>query len=300
VKITTLDIETINNWQPERPRLLPTLSKGAATSIRPIWEPADDFAPLALHEPVVIVWLDFDSDNMTLDLHIYRKVDGCPDVEADALFALSQSLRKAHRVVTWNGRGFDMPLLNIRALVHRVNWAFWQNMNHRYANFKKDLVHYDLMDLLGDQGGARGIGFDHVRALLGFAGKYDMHGGDVKDIWPTDPDRVVTYCVEDVWELWLTYLRWLEVFKCLSQAHVDRVTSWWETSMSWAHDQPELERWRGASSVSHLRPEVAALDEAHRQLDRLPLDDDVRDIMAAFARLRAGLLSDEKGDENDS
>jgi len=228
--LTTLDLETL----------------------QPGWTPPEDkpdaFAPLPFHEPCVMVWLVVDTDATDLEAKFCLNVhaanrDGY--AETDALSCLGLDLERSDRLVTWNGRGFDMPVLGLRALKHEADWSFWLGMRHRYGNYKQDLVHYDLMDQLCDQGGARAMPMDGVCQLLGFPGKGDIKGSDVAKVWPVDPERVVTYCVEDVLHTWLIYLRWINTFKANNQKSWEHLAKMFDDTLLWASGLPELEQWYG-------------------------------------------------------
>ena len=67
--------------------------------------------------------------------------------------------RYTPQLVSWNGGGFDLPVLNYRALVHGVSasrfWEMGESGDHDARDFKYNnyisryhLRHLDLMDLL--------------------------------------------------------------------------------------------------------------------------------------------------------
>lgn len=246
--ITTLDIETLTDHIPQRYIVEPiwplqhTPVNNAVTT-SPFWAAKNLFPPLASHYPCVICWLIFNSSGPMFQIKTYVYDEDNPDREETYLEDLGGDLADSDRVVTWNGRGFDMPLLNLRALKFGLPWEFWKRMCHRYSNYKMALKHYDLMDLLGDQGGARGIGLDGVCKLLGLPGKFDIHGSEVEAYFKEDPQRIVDYCVEDVWHTWLIYLRYAEVFLCKMPNDRDLVNEWREASFQFALESKHLERW---------------------------------------------------------
>ena len=250
--VVTLDIESISSWVPKERVLEPQLEPdvpahlGRVWTKDPRWVEREPFPPLATHQPVVIGWLLFESVAGKANLELKHWSKNGQQSEAEGLELLGKDLSRAHHIVTWNGRGFDMPLLNLRALRHNVDWSFWREKNHRYENYKKALVHHDLMDLLGDQGGARFIGLDDVCNLLGMPGKHDIHGSDVQALWKEDPGRVLTYCLEDVWQTWLIYLRWLRCFRTLKPEQRVTAQAWLDISMAWVADEFWLGRWMTA------------------------------------------------------
>src|SRR5215468_11433458 len=92
--------------------------------------------------------------------HVLRRVwvvgeDGDKD-ERGTLAALAGYL-DAHRdltIVTWNGRGFDLPVVAARCLRHGVAFPwYYQRRDARYR-YSPD-GHLDLMDLLADHGATK-------------------------------------------------------------------------------------------------------------------------------------------------
>ena len=77
---------------------------------------------------------------------------------------------KKPTVVTWNGRGFDMPVITSRALRHGVPMPWWfsdRNTRYRYSTDG----HFDLMDFLADFGAAKNARLDVYAKLVGFPGQ---------------------------------------------------------------------------------------------------------------------------------
>lgn len=118
-------------------------------------------------------------------------------------------------LVSWNGSGFDLPVLNYRSLLHHVTAArYWEtgdsDTSFRYSNYLSRFHwrHMDLMDILsGFQGRGRASLHD-VASLLGLPGKLGMDGSEV---WPVYLEgglkRIRDYCETDVLNTYLIYLR---------------------------------------------------------------------------------------------
>jgi DNA polymerase elongation subunit (family B) len=181
-------------------------------SVSPGYEPPEDrpdkFPPLAYHVPTVIVWLVArHQKELGFNLNVYQYER---DLEGPSLKALGDNLQESKRLVTWNGRRFDMPLLNLRAMTCRLDWKWWLKRNGRYG-VGKGLYHYDLNDLLTDQTGV-GVGLDQVSKTLGLPGKVAMDGKEAAEVWLHDSERVVRYCAEDVVQTYLVYLRYARTF----------------------------------------------------------------------------------------
>ena len=116
------------------------------------------------------------------------------------------------RLVTFNGRGFDLPVLKYRALKFGVSapWLSqgegkWDNYGQRYAvNW-----HLDLMDALSEFGASKAASLDEICALLGIPGKLGMDGSQVKGAIEADRiEDVRNYCEMDVLSTYLVFLRY--------------------------------------------------------------------------------------------
>lgn len=117
-------------------------------------------------------------------------------------------------LVSWNGSGFDLPVLHYRALRHGVvATRYWEtgdaDRDFRYNNYLSRFHwrHLDLMDVLAGyqfRGAAR---LDEVAVLLGFPGKLGMSGDRVWDEYRAGHLAAIRdYCETDVLNTWLVYL----------------------------------------------------------------------------------------------
>ena len=88
-------------------------------------------------------------------------------------------------MVSWNGGGFDLPVLHYRSLVHGINCAKYWDVGDEDREFKWNNYlsryhwrHVDLMDVLAGFSPRANAPLDEVAALLGFPGKM----GDRKSV----------------------------------------------------------------------------------------------------------------------
>jgi predicted PolB exonuclease-like 3'-5' exonuclease len=118
-------------------------------------------------------------------------------------------------LVSWNGGGFDLPVLQYRALRAGIRAErYWETGDSdtafRYNNYLSRFHwrHMDLMDILsGFQGRARAP-LVEVAALLGLPGKLGFSGAQVWDAWLAgEIVRIRQYCETDVLNTYLIYLR---------------------------------------------------------------------------------------------
>ncbi|MCS3903915.1 putative PolB exonuclease-like 3'-5' exonuclease [Methylohalomonas lacus] len=119
-------------------------------------------------------------------------------------------------LVSWNGRGFDLPVLHYRALLHGIsapkywdtgdddNSFKWNNYLNRFHQ-----RHTDLMDVLAGHEGRASAPLHEIAVMLGFPGKLDISGGDVWERYlDNDIAGIRDYCETDVLNTYLVYLRY--------------------------------------------------------------------------------------------
>ena len=116
------------------------------------------------------------------------------------------------RLVSFNGRGFDLPVLKYRAMVHGIsapslNLAAnkWEHYTSRYAVD----WHCDLLEALSDFGASARVKLNEVCAVLGLPGKFGVDGADVAGMFDAGRLKDIRdYCETDVLNTYLVYLRW--------------------------------------------------------------------------------------------
>ena len=117
-------------------------------------------------------------------------------------------------LVSWNGSGFDLPVLHYRALRHGIAAPrYWEtgdaDRDFRYNNYlgRFHWRHIDLMDVLANfqfRGAAR---LDEIAVLLGLPGKLGLSGDRVWDEWRQGRlGAIRDYCETDVLNTWLVFL----------------------------------------------------------------------------------------------
>ena len=136
--------------------------------------------------------------------------------EAELIARFYDGLDKySPELVSWNGAGFDLPVLHYRSLLHGVPAArYWEtgdnDKSFKYSNYLSRFHwrHMDLMDILSGFQGRGRVGLHAMATLLGFPGKLGMNGADVWDAYRRgELARIRAYCETDVLNTYLTYLR---------------------------------------------------------------------------------------------
>lgn len=118
-------------------------------------------------------------------------------------------------LVSWNGSGFDLPVLNYRALLWGVQAPrFWETgageTEFRYNNYlqRYHWRHTDLMDVLSGFSSRNRISLANMACLLGLPGKLGFGGDQVWDAYQRgDTLGIRRYCETDVLNTYLIYLR---------------------------------------------------------------------------------------------
>lgn len=138
--------------------------------------------------------------------------------------------RYTPELVTWNGSGFDLPVLHYRALLHGIQapryWDTGDNdRDFRYNNYLSRFHwrHLDLMDVLAGFQMRGRASLDEIAVMLGFPGKLGMSGDKVWDCWlDGGVNDIRNYCETDVLNTYLVYLRFEFMRGNLSEAALNR------------------------------------------------------------------------------
>jgi predicted PolB exonuclease-like 3'-5' exonuclease len=118
-------------------------------------------------------------------------------------------------LVSWNGSGFDLPVLHYRMLKHGiVAPAYWdtgdRDRDFRWNNYlnRYHMRHVDLMDVLSAYQARGRASLEHAAYLLGLPGKLGMGGEQVFEYWKAGRiDEIRGYCETDVLNTYLVWLR---------------------------------------------------------------------------------------------
>jgi predicted PolB exonuclease-like 3'-5' exonuclease len=151
--------------------------------------------PAPFHQVVVIgvMWLDADYRIQRLGV----VGDGKSERELLVDFCRFVSERKP-LLVTYNGRGFDLPVITARCLRHGVPFRHYyasRDLRYRYSADG----HLDLMDFLTDFGACKASKLDVVARSIGMSGKVGIEGKDVGPmIHAGRLGEVQAYCLCDV------------------------------------------------------------------------------------------------------
>ena len=118
-------------------------------------------------------------------------------------------------LVSWNGSGFDLPVLHYRAMLHRVVAPVYWETGDRDQSFRWNSYlarfhwrHIDLMDVLSGYQPRAAAPLDSFAKMLGFSGKQGVGGTKVWEAWQDERiEEIRNYCEADVLNTYLIYLR---------------------------------------------------------------------------------------------
>ena len=123
------------------------------------------------------------------------------------------------QLVSWNGSGFDLPVLHYRALMYGIQaQQYWEmgegnllnSRDFKYNNYlnRYHMRHCDLMDLLAMYTGRANAPLDEISKMCGFVGKMGMDGSQVFGAYCEGKiGEIRDYCETDVVNTYLVYQR---------------------------------------------------------------------------------------------
>lgn len=225
----------------------------SAMTFRQLQKNGSEFLPLHQHRVVAIsvalrsgdsfrLWSLGEADSDEAEL-VRRFFDGIERYTPD--------------LVSWNGGGFDLPVLHYRALKHGIQapryWEVgdsdrefkWNNYLSRYH-----WRHIDLMDVLSGYQPRGRASLDETAVLLGFPGKLGMSGDKVWDSYRAGGIADIrNYCETDVLNTWLIYLRFEFMRGNLDNKRLEAELALVRDTLA-GMDRPHLneflDAWRGA------------------------------------------------------
>jgi predicted PolB exonuclease-like 3'-5' exonuclease len=146
------------------------------------------------------------------------------------------------KLVTFNGRGFDLPLLEMAAFRYGYSAReHFYNSRNRYGG-----NHLDLFDWLSNYGAYRlAGGLNLLAKILGKPGKIEMAGDQVYALWREGRTREINdYCMFDTLD---TYFVFLRTRVLLGEITLDDEKRFVERARTWltmkAADLPALQQY---------------------------------------------------------
>ncbi len=171
----------------------------------------NDFLPAHLHRVVAISCAMRDRDSVKV-----WSLGSAQEGERELVKRFFDGIdRFTPQLVSWNGAGFDLPVLHYRALFHGIPaCSYWdlgdENKDFKWNNYisRFHMRHIDLMDLLAGYQNRAWAPLNEIAMLCGLPGTLGMDGAQV---WPAfkrgEIDAIRSYCETDVANTYLLFLR---------------------------------------------------------------------------------------------
>ncbi|WP_205754967.1 3'-5' exonuclease [Azoarcus sp. DD4] len=160
--------------------------------------------------------------------------------------------RYTPQIVSWNGGGFDLPVLHYRGMLHGVSAPRYWDLGDGDYNDSRDFKwnnyisryhtrHLDLMDMLALYQPRANAPLDELAKLMGYPGKLGMDGSAVWQAWQEGRiAEIRDYCETDVVNTYLVYLRFQRM-----RGHLDALA--WAQEVKVVRDtleRFEAEHWK--------------------------------------------------------
>jgi 3'-5' exonuclease len=204
----------------------------------------NDFLPPYLQRVVAISCALRSDDGMRV-----WSLGAAQDSEADIVRRFFDGIEKyTPQLVSWNGGGFDLPVLHYRALVHGIpGCCYWdQGENDREFKFNNYLSrfharHTDLMDVIAGYQNRAWAPLTEIAVLCGLPGKLGMDGSQVYSAWQRgEIGAIRDYCETDVANTYLLFLRFQLIRGALTPEAYEREVAVFREWLS----QQQSPHWR--------------------------------------------------------
>lgn len=171
----------------------------------------NDFLPLHVQKIVAISCALRDKNDFCV-----WSLGSPADSEAELIRRFFDGIDKyTPQLISWNGGGFDLPVLHYRGLIHGIQARRYWDMGDDDREFKWNNYlsryhtrHLDLMDLLALYQARANVPLDELAKLMGFPGKLGMDGSQVWNAFQKGEITAIrNYCETDVVNTYLVFLR---------------------------------------------------------------------------------------------
>lgn len=213
-----------------------------------------DFMPLHLQRILVISCVFRNAEG----LRVHSFVDRDDASEGKVIQSFFGAVEKhVPQLVSWNGGGFDLPVLHYRGLRHGVVASKYWDLGEDDRDFKFNnyigryhMRHLDLMDLLALYQPKNNAPLDAMAKLCGFPGKLGMDGSKVYEAFLAGQlEDIRRYCETDVMNTYLLYCRFQKMRGGFTEGEYEQEVAFAkETLAGLAPSEPHwreyLDAWR--------------------------------------------------------
>lgn len=156
-----------------------------------------DFLKLAFHHVVTVSMAEFDPQTGEFALRSVAGANASEREHIEGFFGRFSESDQSIRLVSWNGEGFDLPVLRYRGMINGISAkGFYQS---------DSLDHFDLMKVLA--GSSRWMGLDEWCQLVRLPGNRLLKSDEVyQHVFSGVADLVQEYCDLDACSTLLAFL----------------------------------------------------------------------------------------------
>ncbi|HOF12768.1 MAG TPA: ribonuclease H-like domain-containing protein [Spirochaetota bacterium] len=215
VKYVVFDIESIPNAPLIKQVKYPHLSIGEHDAVikfqEEILNVSDGstwFIPVTFQLPVIVSMLEVDEKFFPIRMHTLDEPQFRTEVIVNQFWEAIESIYNDASYVTFNGRGFDFPLMELMAF--RFGVTAKRHFKDKFASrFRFGTKHIDIHDWLSNYSAIRMQGGLNLLAkVIDKPGKVEMTGDDVYDLFKEGKlQSIHEYCISDVMDTYFVFLR---------------------------------------------------------------------------------------------
>jgi predicted PolB exonuclease-like 3'-5' exonuclease len=213
-----------------------------------------EFAPAPFHRVVALAMVYWDglpgpSPRVELERLVLggKSRLGAPIPDESAILSAFWRDAKSKRLLSYNGKRFDLPVLLYRSLPYGIA-AGWYLEEHKppfeQYRHRRSVRQLDVFEELS--GGLSPGRLGDLLQTVGLPGKQGIHGGDIEDLWGAGRlEDIGDYCLSDAAQTFLLALRFMSV-----AGHVERSSAGAAISAARSRfeQEPALQRMLAASS----------------------------------------------------
>jgi predicted PolB exonuclease-like 3'-5' exonuclease len=200
-------------------------------------EGRSDFLPVTLHVPISIVVGNVSSSHMLTAVEVLCAEDYSEEGIVREFWRRVEVFPGT--LVSFNGRAFDLPVLELQALRYgcQAPCYFNEKYGHRYRYSEER--HYDLFDFLSNAGAYRiRGGFNLLAHLIGLPGKTWVDGSRIQGLRDAGQlGAIHAYCRQDVIQTYGLFLR-IELMRGRLTPHAYQAA--WEAALPFREELSEV------------------------------------------------------------
>ncbi len=212
-----------------------------------------DFMPLHLQRVLVISCVFRNAAGLRVHSIVDRESDGASQEERVVQSFFNLVERHTPQLVSWNGGGFDLPVLHYRGMRHGVVASKYWDMGEDDRDFRFNHYigryhtrHLDLMDLLAMYQPRGNAPLNAMAKLCGFPGKLGMDGSQVYSAYLDGKrDEIRRYCETDVMNTYLLYCRFQKMRGGFTESEYEQEIGFVRETLG-AIDEPHWQEYLAA------------------------------------------------------